>query len=127
MKTCDVKFVDGGYVNYVDGGYVNYTYYVPDHIDLKVGDYVIVLVGDVPKTAKVIYASSLTPQKATKHIAGKVDLTWYYSQVALVKKKADILKKLAKLEKDESEFTRFEKLAERNAEAAQLLRELKEI
>ena len=60
-------------------------------------------------------------------LAGIVDLSEYYKHETSVRKKSDILKKLAALEKEQSEFIRFETLARHNPEAADLLRQLKEI
>lgn len=119
MRTVDVVFV--GTIN-------RYTYLVPDYLpDLNQDDYATVLVGSVPKLVRVVASPSSTPQKATKHLATVVDLSLYYKEVAKISKKSELLKKLAKLEAEQNEFIRFELLARNNPEAAELLRQLKEI
>ena len=58
--------------------------YFTDIEDLKPGDYVVVVVGEVPKTAmvsKVRGISKDSQNKANKWIAFRVDLTNYYIKV----------------------------------------------
>lgn len=106
----------------------SYTY-MCDIDNVKVGDTVVV---DSPNTgltcAEVVRVDYTDPtNKATKYIVDIVDTTKYKAMVEADRRKKELMSKMKKLYKDNSEIAMFELMSQQNPEMSKLLKEYKSI
>lgn len=103
-----------------------YEYYVPDDMDVKEGDELVV---DSPSEGyTVVKVVSLKLQgKATKRIVCKVDDEEYKREIERDKQRKALLLELEKLDKKLKEESKYEYLRSISPEAAELINKLERI
>lgn len=105
-----------------------YDYMLPNDLEVAKGGFVVV---DSPRNgysvAKVVNIKDTVSSKATKMVVDVVDDAGYKGRLEAEKKRQDILRRLASIEKKVSEDQKYEFLAKASPEAADLLKQLKDL
>lgn len=111
----------GEYSKYFAG--TVYDYLVPDEIELRVGDYIVVDTVNGLGLAKV-HDLKTSSKKATRYVVQKVDLTAFEERQERARRRSVIEAKLRVLEKEVMQQQRENFLRNYSPEAAELLRQL---
>lgn len=121
MKTITVKFEDGYNTS------KTYDYLVDNSTEVHAGDYAIAHNGSDLRITRVIDVSGKMSTKATKtvvKIINKTDFNNYFAANEAISERKKLVQKLDTILAQENEMDRYRLLAERNPEAADILKQL---
>lgn len=124
MKTVTVKFTN----RYSTGhDSRDYDYLVADDQDVSVGDFAVAHNGSEFAIVKVINVQTLVSERATKtlvHIITESEIEAYNEMNAKVKDQKKLFSRLEQLMAQEFEKNKYRVLAQSNAEAAEIAKQL---